>query len=173
VLFAAEEVGLCGSAHHVKRHAKKLDNIVGMINLDMTGDPFAFHLGGRPKETAYLRDLAAMMAPFGMKTDVGTSAGLHSDHQPFMLEGVPVLGFQATLDPEMGRYYHSAGDAFDKVSARYLANLSAALAITCVALANVRARPWKRMPDAAIRDMMIKNTLKDALIAEGAWRWKK
>jgi hypothetical protein len=90
-----------------------------------------------------------------------------------MLEGVPVLGFQATLDSEMGRYYHSAGDAFDKVSPRYLANLSAALAITCVALASIRQRPWKRMTDAGIRDMLIKNNLKEALIAEGAWRWKR
>jgi carboxypeptidase Q len=173
VLFAAEEVGLCGSEYHAKRQAKKLDNIIAMINLDMTGDPIGYHLAGRPKETGYLRDLAALLAPFGMKTDIPTGAGLHSDHEPFMLQGVPIVGFEATLDPEMGRYYHSAGDSFDKVSARYLANLSAALAITCVALANARARPWKRMPDAAIRDMLIKNKLKDALVSAGSWRWRK
>jgi carboxypeptidase Q len=173
ILFAAEEVGLMGSTHHVKRHRKKLDDIVAMMNLDMTGDPLHFHLVGRPKETRYLEKLAKMLAPFGMTREVSIEAGLHSDHQPFMLEGVPIIGFAAKLDDEMGRYYHSAGDAFDKVSARYLANLSAAVAVTMVALANVRSRPWKRMPDDAIRDSMLKSNLKDPLIAEGLWRWKK
>lgn len=165
-LWAAEEVGLCGSHAYVKDHRDELDRICGLLNFDMTGDPFGFWSPGHKDKHPLLAGLAEQLAGIGMKEDYDHKAGLHSDHQPFMLEGVPVVGLLAKLEGQGGHYYHSVGDTFEKVSQAALNRAAAVAAHTMWAIADAPERPWARLTPAEIETMIDEDDLREALSAE-------
>jgi hypothetical protein len=115
-LWAAEEIGLLGSSHYVDSHRASLPQHRAVLNFDMTGDPYGFWLPGRQDTGGVLAALDRQLAPLGMRGEMRHEAGLHSDHQPFMLAGLPVLSLLGELGAQGGRYYHSVGDTFEKVS---------------------------------------------------------
>lgn len=166
-LWAAEEIGLVGSKHYASTRAAELDAHVAVMNFDMTGDPYGFWTPGREGADALLDGLSTQLAALGMERERTSSAGLHSDHQPFMLEGVPVIGLQATLPNDAGRYYHSVGDTFEKVSLPALARAAAVGAHTMWAVADAAERPWPRLSPAEVRTMIDAADLYGALQAEG------
>lgn len=168
-LWAAEEVGLCGAWDYVRRHEDELPRHRALMNFDMTGDPYGFSAPrpkGTPAPEALVR-LAEQLAPLGMQSECGSGAYLHSDHQPFMLSGVPVLSLAATLPNDAGRYYHSVGDTFDKVSLPALCRAAAVGAHTLWALADAPVAPLERHDAAAVRRMIDEANLYEALVAEG------
>jgi hypothetical protein len=170
-LWAAEEVGLCGSHEHVRWHGDALDGYAAVLNFDMTGDPFGYWCPGRPESAELLSGLATQLAGHGIEQRFEHRPGLHSDHQPFMLAGVPVLGLMANLPNEAGRYYHSVGDTFEKVSRAALGRAALAGAATMYALADEPKRSLNRMSDAEVAKMVKEGNLLEALAAEG-WRPK-
>ena len=165
-LWAAEEVGLCGSHAYVKSHRDGLDRICGLLNFDMTGDPFGYWSPGRKEKHALLKGLAEQLAGIGMREDYDHKAGLHSDHQPFMLEGVPVVALMAKLEGQGGHYYHSVGDTFEKVSQPALCRAAAVGAHTMWAIADAPERPWVRLTRDEIEKMIDEDDLREALAAE-------
>ncbi len=165
-LCAAEEVGLCGSRAYVKDHPEELDRICGLLNFDMTGDPFGYWAPGRKEKHALLRGLAEQLAGIGMREDYAHKAGLHSDHQPFMLEGVPVVGLMAKLEGQGAHYYHSVGDTFEKVSLPALGRAAAVGAHTMWAIADSEERPYPRLTPEEIERMIDEDDLREALEAE-------
>ena len=166
-LWGAEETGIHGSRTHVERRADELDRIAGVMNFDMTGDPYGYWTPGRTEPGPMLRGLAEQLAPLGMQPDFSNGAGLHSDHQYFMLEGVPVVCLAARLEGEGGRYYHAAGDTFDKVSQSALCRAAAVGAHTLWALADAPERPFGRLDTVQVRAMLEEAKLIEALRAEG------
>jgi len=92
VLWAAEETGLHGSWAYSRVHAADLARHTAVMNFDMTGDPYGFWLPGRSGAPGLLRPLASQLAGLGMTDALDGKAGLHSDHEPFMLAGVPIVG---------------------------------------------------------------------------------
>ena len=165
-LWAAEEVGLCGSHAYVKNHQDELDSIAGLLNFDMTGDPFGYWSPGRKEQHRMLKGLAEQLAGLGMRDDYESKAGLHSDHQPFMLEGVPVVGLMANLGGQGGHYYHSVGDTFEKVSLPALCRAAAVGAHTMWAIADAPERPFARLTRGQIEAMIDEADLREALAAE-------
>lgn len=165
-LWAAEEVGLCGSDAYVKAHSDELDHICGVLNFDMTGDPFGYWSPGRREKHPLLDSLAVQLAGVGMKGDYTHKAGLHSDHQAFMLEGVPVVGLMAKLDGEGGHYYHSVGDTFEKVSMPALCRAAVVGAHTMWAISDANERPFHRFSRDEVERMIDEDDLKEALEAE-------
>jgi len=165
-LWAAEEVGLCGSHAYVKTHLDELNRICGLLNFDMTGDPYGFWTPGRREKHPILADLSEQLSGIGMKGDFAHKAGLHSDHQPFMLAGVPVVGLMAKLEGEGGHYYHSVGDTFEKVSEPALCRAAAVAAHTAWAIADAPERPWSRLTHDEIEKMIDDDDLREALSAE-------
>jgi Iap family predicted aminopeptidase len=166
VLWAAEEVGLCGSHEYVRAHASELDNLCGVLNFDMTGDPFGFWTPGRKSAHPMLKGLAKQLAGIGMTDVRDHKAGLHSDHQPFMLEGVPVVGLLAKLDGEGGHYYHSVGDTFEQISQPALGRAAAVGAHAMWAIADAPERPFARLTRAEVDAMIDEADLREALAAE-------
>lgn len=166
VLWAAEEVGLCGSHAYVRDHGNELDRIAGVLNFDMTGDPFGYWSPGHKEKHPMLVGLAGQLAGIGMRDDYDHKAGLHSDHQPFMLEGVPVVCLMAKLHGEGGHYYHSVGDTFEKVSQPALCRAAAVGAHTMWAIADATERPFARLTPSEIEAMIDEADLRDALAAE-------
>ena len=167
VLWAAEEIGLLGSHDYAARHADSLDDHVAVMNFDMTGAPYGYWTPGRPQRHPVLAALARQLAPLGMGEDHGHKASLHSDHQPFMLAGVPVVGLLARLVPEGGRYYHSVGDTFEKVSLPDFCAASAVAAHTLWALAEAEERPWQRLDPEGVKAMVAAADLVEALAVDG------
>ena len=165
-LWAAEEVGLCGSKAYVKAHADELDRICGLLNFDMTGDPYGFWAPGRRERHALLQSLAEQLAGVGMTSEYAHKAGLHSDHQPFMLAGIPVIGLLAKLEGQGGHYYHSVGDTFEKISQPALSRAAAVAAHTMWSIADSPVRPWERLTHAEIETMIDEDDLREALEAE-------
>ncbi len=166
-LWAAEEIGLRGSKHHAALHAPGLAAIRAVLNFDMTGDPYGYWTPGRPDPGPLLRDLSRRLAPLGMRDHFDHKAGLHSDHQPFMLAGVPVVGILGDLGEQGGRYYHSVGDTFEKVSLPAFGRAAAVGAITAYALADTLAPPLAHLDPAGVRAMIDAAGLHEALVAEG------
>ncbi len=85
-----------------------------------------------------------------------------------MLGGVPVVCLMADLPNEAGRYYHSAGDTFDKVSQPALCRAALVAAATMWALADAPEPPMPHLPADAVRRHMEKAGLLEAL-SEKDW----
>ena len=166
-LWAAEETGLHGSRNYVATHGDELDRVAAVMNFDMTGDPYGYWTPGHPESHDVLRRLAAQLAPLGMTDEASHQAGLHSDHQPFMLAGVPIVGLMARL-PEGGggHYYHSAGDTFEKVSLPALCRAAAVAAHTLWALADTPDRTFARMTKEEVDAMVAEAGLTEAIAAD-------
>lgn len=167
-LWAAEEIGLLGSTHYVDSHRDALPQHRAVLNFDMTGDPYGFWLPGRSDASGMLAALDRQLAPLGMRGEMRHEAGLHSDHQPFMLAGVPVMSLLGELGAQGGRYYHSVGDTFEKV------RLPAQCRAACVgahlmwALADAEAPDCLPHLDAAgVKSMVDAAGLGEALEAAG------
>ncbi len=166
-LWAAEETGLCGSKAYAAAHAGEIALITAVMNFDMTGDPYGYWTPGHPEPGPLLRGLADQLAPLGMRAVFQHKAGLHSDHQPFMLEGVPVVCLLGELGAQGGRYYHSVGDTFDKVSLPGLCRAAAVGAHTLWALADAPEPPLPHLDTGQVRAMIDAADLYAALVAQG------
>lgn len=166
-LWAAEEVGLFGSTRYSEEHSEELGRHAAVLNFDMTGSPCGYWCPGRPEQAEILRQLDRQMIALGMTGEYGHDAGLHSDHQPFMLAGVPVLALRGQLEGKGGRYYHSTGDTFEKVSIPGLCRASAVATRTMFALANEDQRSLTRLSPTAVGAMVSAAGLGEALAVSG------
>jgi Zn-dependent M28 family amino/carboxypeptidase len=143
VLFAAEELGLFGSREYVSVHAEAMDDVVAMMNLDMVGEPEGYGATGHPEADTVFARLArdTPLRDLGLRTEVNHGGGPGSDHQPFLLAGVPTIYVQTALPPDAPRWYHNAGDTFDKIDLDAIRKSAAAAAAAAWALADHPGRP--------------------------------
>jgi len=145
VTFGAEEVGLCGSRRFVERAA--LDRVRAVVNCDAVGDSRDLKV--------YTNGFAGLPEPFEAgATDVGVPVTIreeiapHSDHWPFVRQGVP--GVMAASDGGDGRGWgHTHGDTLDKLDRRDLRELAVPLAAAVLRIAT-GARPADRVDPAVV-----------------------
>jgi hypothetical protein len=145
VLFAAEELGLRGSREYVQRHADELGNVVAMMNLDMVGAPERFGATGHPEADTVFARLAQGLAAFGLSSEVNHGGGPGSDHQPFLLAGVPTIYVQTSLPTDAPLWYHNAGDTLDKIDLDALRASAAAVAVATWTLADHPGQPLRHL----------------------------
>ncbi|RNL50113.1 M28 family peptidase [Pedobacter jejuensis] len=176
VLFMGEEQGLLGSKAYVEQ-AKKAGNISQvkfMLNYDMTNDPKGFSTSrAEMKElfTAWGADIVKIDT--GFKNLFNAGAGLHSDHQPFMLAGIPTGGGAGgKLPNNSGPFYHSDGDSFKLVDEQGLKNTVRYSAMLTYALANTPKIPVGVQGEEELRTFLEAQNLKEPLTIAGEWRWK-
>jgi hypothetical protein len=176
VLFMGEEQGLLGSKAYVdqSKKAKNLGQVKFMLNYDMTNDPKGFSTS-----RAEMKDLFTSWGADIVKIDTGfknlfnAGAGLHSDHQPFMLEGIPTGGGAGgKLPNNSGPYYHSDGDSFKLVDEQGLKNTVRYSAMLTYALANTPKIPVGVQGEEELRTFLESHNLKEPLTIAGEWRWK-
>ncbi len=143
VLFAGEELGLLGSKEYVTVHEAELPNLVAMMNLDMVGAPQGYGATGHSEADTLFARLAQTPAlrDLGVTTEVNHGGGPGSDHQLFLLAGVPTIYVQSSLPPETPRWYHNAGDTLDKIDLEAVKGTAAAVAAAAWALADHPGRP--------------------------------
>jgi hypothetical protein len=176
VLFMGEEQGLLGSKAYVAQAKKdgSIDEIRYMLNYDMTNDPKGFsttRIEMEPLLKAWGAEIVKIDT--GYQNLFNAGAGLHSDHQPFMLEGITTGGGAGgKLPNNSGPYYHSDGDVFNLVDEQGMKNTVRYSAMQAYALANTPTIPVRKLKDEEIRIFLEAQKLKEPLKIAGEWRWK-
>jgi hypothetical protein len=122
-LFGAEEIGLVGSGHYVRRPTVPIDRTVAMLNFDMVGrlGDARLTVGGVDSGRG-LRDVVADAArALAMSVTLRDSPFGPSDHSRFYDAGAPVLFFHTGGHAD----YHRPGDTADKLDATGMARVAA------------------------------------------------
>lgn len=177
VLFMGEEQGLLGSRAMTETYKRsgQLDQVRYMMNLDMTNNPVGINAFGRDDMMPLLTSIGEVI----QRTDAGftntllNQAGLHSDHQPFLIEGVPVVGMNGTLPRESLDCYHANCDRINLVNKDQLKNTVRYSAMVLYALADAEDLPARRLDDTKTRDYLIAQGLRTPLQIANEWRWKE
>lgn len=175
IMFMGEEQGLLGSTYMVDEAIKdgSIENIRYMMNLDMTGNPIGINAGGKLDDSTFFRNLGVEVARIDtvFKNKITGESGLHSDHQPFMLEGVPILGLNGNLDRSIYGCYHANCDDFKLVNKQHLLNTSRFGTMILFGLANADKLPASKMDSETTKQFMIESHLEEPLRLAGDWKW--
>ena len=167
VWFNGEEMGLWGAKKYVELHRDQA--IHSMINMDMTGSPRGFNAMGNDHLLPLLQELVDGMHGFDMSRGVASIPWTNSDHQAFMLAGIPTVTPMGYLDPEMVATYHDFGDTFDLVNRRYLSEAAGVVSILAYELATRLDIPLKRRSISETKDWLVKYKLDERLKKQGEW----
>lgn len=175
VMFMGEEQGLLGSTHMVDEAVKdgSIENIKYMFNIDMGGNPIGVNAGGKLDDTTFFKTVGAEIAAIDTvyKNKFSNRSGLHSDHQPFMLEGVPILSVIGNLDRSIYKCYHADCDDFNLVNKEHITNTARFGTMILFALANADKLPAAKMDSETTKQFMIDNNLEEPLRIAGEWKW--
>lgn len=175
VMWMGEEQGLLGSRHYVRalKESEEIDNLKYVFNLDGSANAIGFSAGGRLEAERFFVDagdrIKAIDSTFTNK--FMNRAGLHSDHQPFMLEGVPVMGPVGNLDPNVYKCYHADCDGIDLVNEEHLVNNVRFCTMMLYELDQAQELPAKKLDDESTRKILEEQGLKLKLKIQGDWRW--
>lgn len=177
VMFMGEEQGLLGSkamAAALKNNGQ-MDKVRYMMNLDMTNNPGGINAFGREEMVSFFKsigDVIQKIDPAFANTSAN-QAGLHSDHQPFMIEGVPVVGMSGSLTKEVLDCYHANCDRINLVNKDHMTNTVRYTSMVLYGLADADDIPTKRLDDTKTRDYLIAQGLRTPLQIANEWRWKE
>ena len=113
--FAGEELGLLGSSQFVNHPTIPLNNVIGMINMDMIGRInndrlFVGGVGTSPNFKTWLEEFNQTVH---LQLDYSDSGYGASDHMSFNSKKIPVLFFFSGLHTD----YHKPTDTYDKINA--------------------------------------------------------
>jgi hypothetical protein len=122
VAFGAEEMGLLGSDHYVRRPAVPLDRTALMVNFDMVGRlrDGKIYLGGVDSGRG-LREMATRAAA-GLPVSLALRGDPYgpSDHMTFYAAGAPVVFVFTGAHAD----YHRPGDTWEKIDPAGLATVA-------------------------------------------------
>ncbi len=134
VWFNGEELGLWGSKRYAEAHPS--GEVAAMVNLDMIGSPVSFNAMGFDEALPVLRRIVQGLPGYALQEEIQSIPWTNSDHQPFLLRGIPSVGIGSRLDPADVRFYHDFGDTFDKVNRQSLSDAAAVTSVLIATLAN-------------------------------------
>ncbi|MDZ7267995.1 MAG: M28 family peptidase [candidate division KSB1 bacterium] len=151
IAFAAEELGLLGSAHYVNHPFVPLDKTIAMINMDMIGrlrdsTLVVQGVGTSPRWQPLLDSLQAGTHLQLKRVKDGQGP---SDHASFYLKNIPVLFFFTDLHED----YHRVTDDADKINAPGEAEVLQLVAKTVTEIANSDSLPLFTKTDSERRAM--------------------
>ena len=176
VMFMGEEEGLLGSRAYVDAAIKdkSIDNIRYMLNYDMTNDPKGYATSAQESKALFESiGTIAQKIDSNFKNTFSVGAGLHSDHQPFMLNGIPTGGGAGgSLPKGAGPCYHADCDVFSLVEDKGMRNTVRFNSMLLFGIADAPKIEAKHFSDEETRLFLIKNNLKEPLQIAGEWRWK-
>lgn len=174
VLFMGEEQGLLGSKAYVAEAMKNgsLNSIKYMLNFDMTNDPKGYSASVSTDRILFEGiGVYARQLDTSFTNTYGSGFGLHSDHQPFMLQGIPTGGANGRLSPEVLKCYHADCDDMNLVNEKELKNTVRFGAMLLYGIADSKALQAQRMSDEELKQQLLKSNLKEPLQIAGDWRW--
>ena len=175
VLFMGEEQGLLGSRDLVSSYVRsgEIERIRCMINLDMSGNPQGFGVAGPGNWQDVVTDLCHDIrtldsASFEGKTS--TEVWLHSDHQPFLLAGVPVMYPLSDLGKHVYGCYHSNCDDIQLVEPKTMTNNVRFVGALVIGLAAANELP-EHFTTENLKTRLIGAGLEGPLRIGGDWPW--
>ncbi|SOE22115.1 Zn-dependent amino- or carboxypeptidase, M28 family [Spirosomataceae bacterium TFI 002] len=172
VLFMGEEQGLLGSKHYVKQ-SEDMKGVALMINLDMVNDAHGFNAGGDSDFKEWIesvgKEIVAVDANY--KNMNSNRAGLHSDHESFMLKGIPTCNPSGRLSIKALNCYHANCDKFELINKSDMTNNVKFTSMMAFALATAKEFPVKTRNDSENQEFLIDQNLKDQLILGQSWPW--
>ena len=174
ILFMGEEQGLLGSHALVEEWKKtgELDRVRCMINLDMSGHPSGFNAFG--PDPLGPQVIAAQQAMRSLDTTYAASfskaPGLHSDHQSFMMQGVPTMAPICDLGEQVYHCYHSSCDDVGLVDPTMMTDNVRRVGQMLWSLANADMLP-SGFTDTQLRDRLKAEGLEEKLRLQNEWRW--
>lgn len=176
VLFMGEEQGLLGSRALVASYSKggDLEKIRCMINLDMSGNPQGFGVGGPEGWGALMTQACAEIRTIDSSAFEGRATEavwLHSDHQPFLLHGVPVIYPLSDLGKHVYGCYHSSCDDIHLVDPQAMVNNVRFVGALVYWLAGRRALPG-HFSEEVLRARLRAEGLEQPLRIGGDWPWE-
>ena len=176
VMFMGEEEGLLGSRAYLDQSIKDktVDQIRYMFNYDMMNDPKGFSTSSEDSRALFLSIGAiANQIDKSFTNQLAVGAGLHSDHQPFMLNGIPTGGGSGGSLPEGAlACYHADCDVFSLVDEKGMKNTVRYGAMLLYGVADATEIKSKHLTDDETRVFLLNNNLKEPLEIAGEWRWK-
>jgi Zn-dependent M28 family amino/carboxypeptidase len=176
VMFMGEEQGLLGSRAYVDQSIKdkSIDQIRYMFNYDMTNDPKGFSTSSEDSRSLFQSiGMIAQKLDTNFKNILNVGGGLHSDHQPFMLHGVPTGGGAGGSLPKGAMpCYHADCDVFSLVDEVGMKNTVRFGAMLLYGTADAPQIQSKHLNDEETKAFLLKNNLKEPLQIAGEWRWK-
>lgn len=152
--FALEEWGLLGSFAYAQAHKDECKRIRFMWNLDGAAASGAAGLGisiqGRRELLPYFESIFEdMRLPY--KAVIADRVSLHSDHLPFLLQGVPTAS-GARSDPERAAgwshllgWSHTVADTIDKMRPEFIRSAAITAARVLMRVANSDEIPARHL----------------------------
>lgn len=176
VMFMGEEEGLLGSKAYVASAVKdhSITQLRYMLNYDMTNDPKGYSTTAEESRELF-QSIGAIAHSLdtSFRNSFRSGAGLHSDHQPFMLHGVPTGGGAGGgLPNNAGPCYHADCDNFKLVDEKGMQNTVRFSSMLLYGIADAKEIKAKHFTDEETKAFLIKNNLKEPLEIAGEWRWK-
>lgn len=174
VLFMGEEQGLLGSKAYITKalHDGTVVNIKYMLNLDMSNDPKGY-TATTDEDKALFQSIGSIANGIdtAFENTFRSGFGLHSDHQPFMLQGIPTGSVSGSLSREVLNCYHADCDVFSLVNEQELKNTIRFSAMLLYGLADAPELRARRLNDEELRAALLRSNLKEPLKISGEWRW--
>jgi carboxypeptidase Q len=175
VLFMGEEQGLLGSRALIRDYIKtnKFESIKYMINLDMVNNVQGFNVGGRDEMLPFVREVGEKIKQIDSTflNTVSNRAGLHSDHQGFMIEGVPTMNPNGSFAPEALGCYHADCDRINIIDKKEMMNTVKYTSMMLYAIANATDLKAKKLNSESTKQFLIDQNLRNELIIGKDWRW--
>jgi carboxypeptidase Q len=173
--WMGEELGLYGSRAHVETRGTdgELERIVAVLNLDVVSAPVGLGAMGRPEAEPVLsrvRD-ALVDGGFELEDEFSTGGGLYSDHQPFLLQGIPVVTLRSRHRPEAAGTGHTTADTREILDEPGISRSAAVAAALLWALANEPELGLERWSEDEIGGRLEDLGARDPLERAGEWRW--
>lgn len=175
VLFMGEEQGLLGSRALVEayRASGELNRVKCMINLDMSGHPQGFGVGGPDGWSELLKRSCASITAIDSAAFAGRvseEVWLHSDHQPFLLAGVPVIYPLSDLGKHVYGCYHSSCDDIHLVDPQAMVDNVRFVGALAYLLAAEESLP-AHFTEESLKQRLIGAGLEQPLRIGGDWPW--
>jgi Iap family predicted aminopeptidase len=175
LLTMGEEQGLLGSRALAAQWLKegKLKDLKAVVNLDMTGNPLSVNDFDWPEAEGFFIGSDKLIARnyAGFTGKRSHSPGLHSDHQPFMLEGIPSFSMNSSMPDSVYACYHADCDNIQLVKDFYMGNSALAHSLLIMDLASRRDLGFKRMKPKKLVKWLKTHRLKEKLEISGEWKW--
>jgi carboxypeptidase Q len=173
--WMGEELGLYGSRAHVEDRLEdgRLDRYAAALNLDVVGAPVGLGAMGRPDAEPLLRRVrdALVDAGFELDDEFPTGGSLYSDHQPFLMQGIPIITLRSRQRPEAAGVSHTTADLREVLDEAGMARSAGVAAALIWAVANEPELGWDRWPEESIGPRLEALGLRDPLERAGEWRW--
>ncbi len=175
IVFMGEEEGLLGSKAYLQDCIKdgSINQIKFMLNLDMANNTNGFNTNGRNEMTDFFTTTGEIIKQINpsFKNNIINKATLHSDHQSYMMEGIPTAEPLGDIGEHAIGCYHANCDKFDLIKKEEMQNTVRYNAMMLYALANTKEIKAKKLDSEGTKKFFIKENLRKELEIGKAWRW--